>query len=60
MIHPMFDQLVKVYRTAIAFMFAFVIALGVTAALAKYVPLLMAVLAVLIVARLIWFHTSRY
>lgn len=56
----MFDQLVKVYRTAIAFMFAFVIALGVTAALAEYVPLLMAVLAVLIVARLVWFHTSRY
>lgn len=56
----MFDQLIKVYRTAIAFMFAFVIALGVTAALAEYVPLLMAVLAVLIVARLVWSNTSRY
>lgn len=60
MISPMFDQLIKVYRTAIAFMFAFVIALGVTAALAEYVPLLMAVLAILIVARLVWSNTSRY
>lgn len=56
----MFDQLTQLYRTAILFLFAFVIALGFTAALAKYVPLLMALAAVLIVLRLVWAHTSRY
>lgn len=56
----MFDQVIQLYRTAIAFLFAFVIALGVTAALAEYVPLLMALLAVLILVRLVWAWTSRY
>lgn len=56
----MFDQLLQVYRAAMACMVVFVICLGVTAALAEYVPLLIVVGCVLIVLRLVWAKTRRY
>lgn len=56
----MFDQLISIYRSAIAFLFMFIVALGVTAALAEYVLPLMGLIALLIVLRLVWANTSRY
>lgn len=53
----MFDPLIQLYRSAIAFLFMFVVALGTAAALAEYVLHLIAVVASVIVLRVVWVRT---
>lgn len=56
----MFDPLVQLYRTAIAFLCALVVALAAMAMLAKYIVWLALLLVLAIVLRLAWARTSRY
>ncbi len=52
------DWLYKLYAWAIGYLMAVIVALGIIAALASYVVWLVAVLILLIVARLVWFYTN--
>lgn len=56
----LFSQISRLYVSTIGFLFALVIALGVIAALAKYLVWLVALIVLLIAARLVWTRTSRY
>lgn len=53
----MFEPLIQLYRAAIAFLFMFVVALGTAAVLAEYLLHLLAVIASVIVLRLVWART---
>lgn len=51
------DWLYRLYAWAIGYMAAVIVALGVIAALASYLVWLVAIVALLIAARLVWWYT---
>ena len=52
------DWLYKLYGYAIGYMVAVIVALNVIAALAAYLAWLVVIIALLIVARLVWWYTN--
>lgn len=52
------DWLYRLYAWAIGYMAALVIALGVIAAMARYLAWLVVLLVLLIVLRVVWWYTN--